>query len=687
MGHTPAVVIIARHGARLDAADKQWHLTSPTPYDPPLTYGGWTQSRALGARIASILQTREAALQDHHGANGHMRKTSAADTDGVNGVKRDHARRRQHNGKRRRHKVIIHTSPFLRCVQTSIAISAGMSQYRGLSQAETRTSKAKPQQLHSGSPYLHASDPRNTSHLAAILEPGEEASGSGGELQNTHAAKSKSILRVDAFLGEWLSPDYYDTITPPPGSVMMVAGAKADLLRRGEPVDNLQGSALSASQGNFPGGWGSGWSGFGSTVAAEKVDLSVPDLSNLSIRPSIPKRNRATTYASAESTITKASLKKLDTAAVSDHNAYVPPTPSYAISPLDAIPPGYVAHARDACVDVDFQWDSMREPLEWGNGGEYGEEWSKMHKRFRKGLQNMVMWYRTHDLPQTPSGSPGTQSAQQFPNGSNDDDDDTDTVLILVTHGAGCNALIGALTNQPVLLDVGMASLTLAVRRDGANQNSSHEEDPRRKSSIDLGISDDYEVRLVASTEHLRAGSNPLTVPQLQGQSPRISSPALSAYRNRYHSVGANTVGPLDRGFSLGEPALSGVSRSGSSGGLQRNGSSEKSKSGLWSKPTNTAAEDADFHGSGNWANDIKVAVNTSNGTHSPHGMDGTEDKLENKKTIPDIPTEDVLPILNSAMGRPNHHRGLWGATPRPSITDREKGAKRRWSVDEQRTP
>ncbi|KAI5298003.1 hypothetical protein KEM56_004385, partial [Ascosphaera pollenicola] len=54
-GKKPAVVIIARHGTRLDSVDKHWHLTSPTPYDPPLTYGGWTQARALGAKIASLL--------------------------------------------------------------------------------------------------------------------------------------------------------------------------------------------------------------------------------------------------------------------------------------------------------------------------------------------------------------------------------------------------------------------------------------------------------------------------------------------------------------------------------------------------------------------------------------------------------------------------------------------------------
>ena len=32
---------------------------------------------------------------------------------------------------------------------------------------------------------------------------------------------------------------------------------------------------------------------------------------------------------------------------------YTPPTSTYALSAADAIPPDYVAHARDACVEVD----------------------------------------------------------------------------------------------------------------------------------------------------------------------------------------------------------------------------------------------------------------------------------------------------------------------------------------------
>jgi hypothetical protein len=60
----------------------------------------------------------------------------------------------------------------------------------------------------------------------------------GDSQKQPHGIK-KSTIRVDAFLGEWLSPDYFESITPPPSSIMMVASAKADLLRR-EDYSHLQ---------------------------------------------------------------------------------------------------------------------------------------------------------------------------------------------------------------------------------------------------------------------------------------------------------------------------------------------------------------------------------------------------------------------------------------------------------------
>jgi hypothetical protein len=75
----------------------------------------------------------------------------------------------------------------------------------------------------------------------------------------------------------------------------------------------------------------------------------------------------------------------------------------------------------------------------------------------------MMEWYSQHNADDRGEDALGFEQADA---GHGEEDEQEDLVLILVTHGAGCNALIGALTNQPVLLDVGMASLTMAVRRE-----------------------------------------------------------------------------------------------------------------------------------------------------------------------------------------------------------------------------
>ena len=56
----------------------------------------------------------------------------------------------------------------------------------------------------------------------------------------------------------------------------------------------------------------------------------------------------------------------------------------------------------DECALVDYQWDSTREPLGFGDNGELGEEWSSMHKRFRAGAEKMIKWYWEHDEPERP---------------------------------------------------------------------------------------------------------------------------------------------------------------------------------------------------------------------------------------------------------------------------------------------
>src|ERR1700721_3839036 len=70
----PSKLIFLRHGARQDQFDRDWHLTSPTPYDPPLTTKGVTQATLTGTRLKSLLPPTSSRL-----------------------------------------RIIIHTSPFLRC--------------------------------------------------------------------------------------------------------------------------------------------------------------------------------------------------------------------------------------------------------------------------------------------------------------------------------------------------------------------------------------------------------------------------------------------------------------------------------------------------------------------------------------------------------------------------------------------
>jgi len=218
---------------------------------------------------------------------------------------------------------------------------------------------------------------------------------------------------------------------------------------------------------------------------------------------------------------------------------YNAPTPAYRVIPNDPIPSGYVTHARDACVEADIRWDSQREPLEWGNGGEFGEEWSAMHHRLRNGMYKMIQWYRNHGM-ENPFTEDDCATAGTL--GEDDTvDDDTDIVLVLVTHAAGCNALFGALTNQPVLMDFGLASLTMAVRKEAFEKPTSppptngHTPSPqrRRRSSIDLGLSEQYDIAVTASTDHLRSGADPSQVSVFP--SPKIV-PRIPEYRRRQAS-------------------------------------------------------------------------------------------------------------------------------------------------------
>ncbi|CAD6445818.1 c8467e17-7770-4b76-9a4d-e4897e859b78 [Sclerotinia trifoliorum] len=647
MVRPPAVIIVVRHGARLDQADSQWYLTTPTPYDPPLTYGGWTQSRSLGARIANILRSRETdddfiASEDQNG-----RKY-----------------------RKRRHKVIIHTSPFLRCVQTSVAISAGLAQNPGHTHHSQRSSSAQSQhkslQMHS-SPRVRPTQSTDSPRLAPLMESTTIPPSSSQIIGQTGNIR-KSMIRVDAFLGEWLAPDYFEDITPPPSSIMMVAGAKADLLRR-EDYNSLIHVRDFSAQGSFqpfPGGWGS-------PITTDKKEF--PSVSNLN--HALPRRDRTSSLSSVGSNGSRQNLKGDSHLLTPEHDIYHPPVPSYAISTSDPIPPGYATHARDACVDVDYQWDSMREPLNWGSGGEYGEEWPSMHKRFRKGLQNMLGWYSSNENPgeiitKTPS-SPELE--KQFSIDDSHEEEDTDLVLILVTHGAGCNALIGALTNQPLLMDVGMASLTMAVRKPTpentpASTPGATPKSHSRTNSKNLSMADEYDLKLLANTEHLRSSPNSTS----SSQTPSITN--QSTFRDRQ---------PTDPNRSTTvNSSLGSIRRTASIASSQpRSYTTARQPSiGLWSAtppPRESVDENDDTDA------DSMMLNFGDDGAHANASIQSTAEE-ENKAAVvknKEIETsaleeDEVAPL------------GLWGsprltASSGPAVDLDKSGhtPKRRWTVNE----
>ena len=522
--------------------------------------------------------------------------------------------------------------------------------------------------LHSGSPHIRAMDHWNSPQLSAISEPEEESEESVVHDKATGKQKRpKPRLRVDAFLGEWLSPGYFEDITHPPDSRMMVATAKANLLHE-KNYEAVKQNVTKASPntGNFPGGWGSG--------KATPTDDDDGPLARLpELNQNLPRLNRSGSHSSAGSLAHRRSHLKqgggADLALNHADDEYASPVPSYAISSVAPIPPGYVAYAKNTCLDVDYQWDSMRPPHEWGDGGVYGEEWSSMHKRFRRGLQDMIWWYRGQD-----NGRDGATFEHDNPDAA-DDDEDTDTVLILVTHSAGCNALIGALTNQPVLLDAGMASLTMAMRKPTVNGYNYSQDPPssptsyRRRSPVDFGISEDYDVKIVASTDHLRTGSLSSSV-----RSSRASSPGASGQRNRATTLASTPSHTTD----INEGAdVNGVDDVGS---LKRSATAATPRStGLWSKPTSSTSN-------GLWNKPVeKTPPSKPLHDHSPLresttikkiSADGTPEKKE--------PSAASKPPPLSVNGGEAPVGGLWGSPPPTPSSEREKGPKRRWTLHEQ---
>lgn len=738
--------MIARHGMRLDAADSSWHLSTPTPYDPPLTYGGWNQCRALGARIANLLHAREEeALYGggEQGGGGRRREGAKLDENDDGNVP---AEDRPTKRRRIKHKVVIHSSPFLRCLQTSVAIAAGMAQYK----PTISESPASKTQVRS-----HTSTPGHGSpKLSPLPETKDDfAHAIARKALYSHRYR-KSKLRVDAFLGEWMNPSYFDAITPPPPSSMMVATAKAELMQN-DTVEIFQPAPSSRPNSGANNLWG------GSNAPQETkspTDRSLDDWSALSddlppspTSPTSPSRSRAstTTDSGRKSPFRpERTLKPLiSTLPKPETTIYHPPQPHYAISSSSQIPQGYVTHARNACCHVDYSWDSSRPPQDWGGGGEIGEEWSALHKRTRRGFNGLIAWYSKHDAETRNEDSLGLEQLGHY--ADEDIEEQEDLVVVLVTHGAGCNALVGALTGQPVLLDFGMASLTMAVRKDdappitilasehgadGTERSSGQGYHPARRGSMDMGLSSVYEMKLVASSSHMHPSSAGTSSPSMrpidrsldrsglsrhhrhQDDRPRTNtSTALGSIRRpSAHLAAGGWMGtPADRSSSMPPKRLQGSSSSatsstpGLSSGLWTPSAPPSSSPGLspYMSPALTALPESSMKGPGS---DDMVLDFSNSSDHSRPSSSRGEPKAQQKTDVnvdgvanssSDVDSKAILSdeysdaveqseskdAVPPSLSQGLSQKGLWGSQPKGSTPARQgrQMPKRRWTVDQ----
>lgn len=583
--------------------------------------------------------------------------------------------------RKREHKVVIHSSPFLRCVQTSIAIGSGIAQYQGELEKKRRRRSSTEDNVKL-SRLKQAIIEEEGDSAAAMEELGDASHREAVRRALKQPGIEKSILRVDAFLGEWMTLDYYKDIMPPPESPLMIASAKAELLKS-EPIDLFQPTA--AARGHFPGGWHRTGHSADDNSARPPSPGNGDTFSGLSaLEHALPRRDRASSHSSAGSTSSRKSHKGSRIVSTV-RTLYNPPIPAYALSASEPIPKGYVAHAREACIDVDLQWDSMREPQNWGDGGEYGEEWSAMHKRFRLGLYRLITWYKGHGI----ADCPHSEEAISGGNPVEEDEDDYDLAVVLVTHGAGCNALIGALTNQPVLIDVGMASLTMAVQKpnnsNGVDQTNGNDPTPRRRSSVDFGLSNEYEIRLLASSEHLRSGAETAGLSALQ--SPKIV-PHIPEYRAGYKTGSQSLDDGLKSRSSVRETtrpansALGSIRRSTTTSSSSRRydsaspsrSSNPGSATGLWSRTPTTPATSGTLDGS-------ELSASPPKDFSLPPSLHAKSSSTPDKGS--DSERDELAPLKPSALGRSMSGHGLWGANGNTSWNPREIGPKRRWTVND----
>ena len=667
MGRLPSMVIVTRHGPRIDAADQDWHLKSPAPYDPPLTYGGWKQSHALGARIASIVRDHEENLIHSDSA------VVSADRSAGEGDQQDEKSSKQtpsNENKVRKCQLMIHSSPYLRCLQTSIAIGAGIAENQAEVRRPSSRGRHKPvsQALHSGSPQIHG---LNNPLLPSIPEPSANVR---QDLTSEEDLSTKPVLRVDAMLGEWLSPDYFHDITPPPDSRMMIAAAKAEMTRRGDYAgNNLTTDNIQPHEPVQKGLWCRG------SREAKNGENGQEEPSTKAMAPRLARSSSHSVAGTSPMRPGPTSASRPDLAGNVSNPIYKQPAPSYAVSPSDPIPEGYVTFARDRCIDFDSSWDSMKPPQSWGDGGQLGESWSEMHTRLRKGLRNVLRWYleSEHTVPGTlPDMLP--DPAQSL----GDDGDDVDTILIIVTHSAACNALINALSKQPVLLDMATASLSLAVRKKSSTSTMHGPETPTSnlpRPQADHPSFDEYEVKFIASTDHLRGASKSRS--RRTASRGSVGSPH-SGWRS-ISSISAASAKQQASGWPDKPLHQENHLTLNKEDCTSQNGSSQwKSKPQLWTKPNVS-------HVSGLWKPPPKEPSKlrqVSIGASTPENEQSNPLVKPAASDFVSSPISEDLPQQQQQQQQQQQHDvvsktpGLWGQLPDRTGEDPKKNLKRRWT-------
>ncbi|KAH8151470.1 uncharacterized protein LAJ45_04675 [Morchella importuna] len=540
-------------------------------------------TRSLGSRIATLIANK---LNTPHPAS---------------------ATSRANGGHPRKIRIVIHSSPFLRCIQTSVSIASGIAQHHHQEVTNTH--------------YVHADDGELT------VDPAPH--------DRSEHQFVKPLLRLDAWLGEWLAEDYYTDITPPPPTPLLVGSAKADYIRP---------SSASSSPSSH--------------IHHHHHTSSLYNMSSLA--------------AALPTTFT---------------GGFVAPTPTWATSPNGPIPRGYFSHAKEY-ADFDIGWDSTK----LGGGGEYKEEWTAMHKRFKNGWNRLLWYYATEDQhvataptqwkrcaagevvskPATPTPTPvKEQQATPTPtpvNGnptpplsdcgddSDDSENDIETVLILVTHGAGCNALIGAITHQPVLIDIGIASVTMAPLRPP----------PTTTTNTDLPAHPPakYSLQIVANNEHIRTGATPTSTPPV---SPHLRSTTTKR-------TAATTIG----GFTLtASGAGKGMAMFGHGKRSASTASSGPAPKGLWSRPVDggdsrpTSKDESVSSGSGIFGSSSMLFGSAIDGGSS------SEDDDEGSSSIAEEPAAGAAGLWGSTgLVRGS---GLWGGDSGAAAAGWER--KRRWTA------